>query len=54
MISEAVTAYVPFIPDLLMEESHGLANAFKMVSGQLGALLASGMLGFSSLNIMSD
>lgn len=54
MVAEAITAYVPFIPDLLMEESHGLANAFKMISAQVGALFASGMLGLSSTKILSD
>ena len=45
---ENVTALVPFIPDLLMEESHSIGNAFRMLSALLGTLVSTLLLGVSS------
>jgi MFS family permease len=43
-----VTAMLPFIPDLLMEESHALANAFRVISALFGSLAATMIVGISS------
>lgn len=51
---ENVTALVPFIPDLLMEESHSIGNAFRMLSALLGTLVSTLLLGVSSQGWASD
>ena len=45
---ENITALVPFIPDLLMEESHSIGNAFRILSALLGTLVSTLLLGISS------
>lgn len=51
---ENVTALVPFIPDLLQEESHSIGNAYRMLSALFGTLVSTLLLGISSQNWVSD
>jgi uncharacterized membrane protein len=51
---ENVTALVPFIPDLLMEESHSIGNAFRILAALLGTLVSTLLLGISSMGWASD
>ena len=51
---ENVTALVPFIPDLLMEESHSIGNAFRILAALLGTLFSTLLLGISSKGWISD
>ena len=49
-----ITAMLPFIPDLLMEESHAMANAFRVISAILGSFLATILVGISAKDWITD
>ena len=53
-VFENITAAVPFIPDLLKEESHGVANSIKVMMIALADFCGTLMLGLSSFKLFED
>ena len=51
---EAITGAIPFVPDLIMEESHGVANAMKISCLGLADVFSTSLLGLSGLKLFDD
>ena len=53
-VFENITAGVPFVPDLLHEESHGMANAVKAMCIAVADVCSTSLLGLSSFKFFDD
>ena len=53
-VFENITAGVPFVPDLILEESHGMAKAMYVMCIAIADLFSTSLLGLSSFRLFDD